>query len=104
MSSRGRQPHEEEGPRDDLPDVPHAASPARSPPYHERPGRGPAAGEWSATEVLGHLLDAEVTLGFRIRKLAAEPGGTIVAWDQEKWTVGLRHQRGDARTLFAGYA
>jgi len=54
--------------------------------------------------VLGHLLDAEVTLGFRIRKLAAEPGGTIVAWDQEKWTAGLRHQRGDARTLFAAYA
>jgi hypothetical protein len=53
---------------------------------------------------LGHLLDAEVTLGFRIRKLAAEPGGTIVAWDQEKWTAGLRHQGGDARTLFAASA
>jgi len=69
-----------------------------------RLARRPARREWSATEVLGHLLDAEVTLGFRIRKLAAEPGGTIVAWDQEKWTAGLRHQRGDARTLFAGYA
>jgi len=69
-----------------------------------RLGRRPARREWSATEVLGHLLDAEVTLAFRIRKLAAEPGGVIVAWDQEKWTDGLRHRRGDARTLLEAYA
>jgi len=65
--------------------------------------RRPARGEWSATEVLGHLLDAEVTLGFRIRKLAAEPGGAVVAWDQERWTDGLRHRRADARRLAAAY-
>ena len=69
-----------------------------------RLARRPARREWSATEVLGHLLDAEVTLAFRVRKLAAEPGGVIVAWDQEKWTDGLRHRRGDARTLLDAYA
>jgi len=68
-----------------------------------RLGRRPARGEWSVTEVLGHLLDAEVTLGFRIRKLAAEPGGPIVAWDQDRWTDGLRHRRADPRTLAAAY-
>jgi DinB superfamily len=68
-----------------------------------RLARRPAPREWSATEVLGHLLDAEVALAFRIRKLAAEPGGVIVAWDQEKWTDGLRHRRGDARTLLDAY-
>jgi hypothetical protein len=68
-----------------------------------RLGRRPRRREWSPTEVLGHLLDAEVALAFRIRKLAAEPGGPIVAWDQEKWTDGLRHQRGDARTLLDAY-
>lgn len=65
--------------------------------------RRPARGEWSATEVLGHLLDAEVTLGFRLRKLAAEPGAPIVAWDQNRWTDGLRHRRADARTLATAY-
>ena len=69
-----------------------------------RLARRPARGEWSATEVLGHLLDAEITLGFRIRKLAAEPGGVIVAWDQERWTDGLRHRRADPRPLVAAYA
>jgi uncharacterized damage-inducible protein DinB len=68
-----------------------------------RLGRRPARGEWSATEVLGHLLDAEVTLGFRIRKLAAEPGAAVVAWDQDRWTDGLRHRRADPRTLAAAY-
>lgn len=65
--------------------------------------RRPARGEWSVTEVLGHLLDAEVTLGFRIRKLAAEPGAAVVAWDQDRWTDGLRHRRADPRTLAAAY-
>jgi uncharacterized damage-inducible protein DinB len=70
----------------------------------EHLARRPARGEWSVTEVLGHLLDAEVTLGFRIRKLAAEPGAAVVAWDQDRWTDGLRHRRADPRTLAAAYA
>lgn len=66
--------------------------------------RRPARGEWSATEVIGHLLDAELTLGFRIRKAAAEPGSPMVAWDQDKWSEALRHRRGDARAMLAAYA
>jgi uncharacterized damage-inducible protein DinB len=65
--------------------------------------RRPAPREWSATQILGHLLDAEVALAFRMRKLAAEPGAAIVAWDQEKWTDGLGHHRADARTLLVAY-
>src|SRR5438309_8741405 len=122
MSSRGRQPHEEEGRAMACPmcHTPHhrlgarnitgalAAAPgafrrALARASRRRLARRPARREWSATEVLGHLLDAEVTLAFRIRKLAAEPGGAIVAWDQEKWTDGLRHHRADARTLLAAY-
>ena len=87
-----------------LASAPRALRRAVSRASPRRLGRRPARGEWSATEVLGHLLDAEVTLAFRIRKLAAEPGGVIVAWDQEKWTGGLRHQRADARTLLDAYA
>ncbi len=69
-----------------------------------RLARRPARGEWSAVEVLAHLLDAEVTLGFRIRKIAAEPGAVMVAWDQEKWTERLRHRRAGATGLLAAYA
>jgi uncharacterized damage-inducible protein DinB len=66
--------------------------------------RRPARREWSAAEVVGHLLDAEVALAFRVRKLAAEPGAVVVAWDQEKWTDGLRHRRGDARRMLGAFA
>ena len=69
-----------------------------------RLARRPARGEWSVTEVLGHLLDAEVALGFRIRKLAAEPGAPVVAWDQDRWTDSLRHRRADARRLAAAFS
>jgi uncharacterized damage-inducible protein DinB len=69
-----------------------------------RLARRPARGEWSVTEILGHLLDAEVALGFRIRKLAAEPGAPVVAWDQDRWTDSLRHRRADARRLAVAFA
>jgi hypothetical protein len=66
--------------------------------------RRPRPREWSVVEVLAHLLDGEVALGFRIRKLAAEPGAAIAAWDQETWTPGLRHRRADPRTILAAFA
>lgn len=66
--------------------------------------RRPRPREWSVVEVLAHLLDGEVALGFRIRKLAAEPGASITAWDQEKWTPGLRHRRADPRTILDAFA
>ena len=37
--------------------------------------RRPARGEWAVAEVLCHLVDAEIALAFRIRKIVAEPGG-----------------------------
>jgi uncharacterized damage-inducible protein DinB len=65
--------------------------------------RRPGPREWSVVEVLAHLLDGEIALGFRIRKLAAEPGAAIMPWDQERWTPGLRHRRADARTVLAAF-
>jgi len=65
--------------------------------------RRPARREWSVAEVLAHLLDAEVALGFRVRKIAAEPGSPIPPWDQEKWTEGLRHRRADPGQTLAAF-
>ena len=65
--------------------------------------RRPQPREWSVVEILAHLLDGEVTLGFRIRTIAAEPGGTLAAWDQDKWTPGLHHRRADRRATLAAF-
>jgi len=69
----------------------------------QRLRRRPAPREWSIVEVLAHLLDAEVTLGFRVRTAAAEPGGVLVAWDQDKWADGVLHRRADARATLAAF-
>lgn len=66
--------------------------------------RRPRPGEWTVIEILAHLLDGEVALGFRVRTLATEPGAAIVPWDQEQWTPGLRHRRADPRITLAAFA
>ena len=66
--------------------------------------RRPQPREWSVVEILAHLLDAEIALGFRVRSAAAEPGGPLVAWDQDRWTAGLHHRRAEPRTTLAAFA
>lgn len=45
----------------------------------------PAPGGWNCTEIAGHLFDAEIVFGYRIRMALAEPGRTIEAFDQDAW-------------------
>src|SRR5512143_1026736 len=49
----------------------------------------PEAKEWSVHEVLIHLADSESNAALRARKLIVEPGGTLMGYDQEKWTTAL---------------
>ena len=49
----------------------------------------PAPQEWSVHEVLVHLADSESNAALRARKLIVEPGGTLMGYDQDKWTVEL---------------
>jgi uncharacterized damage-inducible protein DinB len=65
-----------------------------------RPGRG----EWAVAEVLSHLADAEIALAFRIRKIAAEPRGPLVAWDQDRWAEGGRYRRTPLHEALATFA
>lgn len=65
-----------------------------------RPGRG----EWAVSEVLSHLADAEIALAFRLRKIAAEPRGVLVAWDQDRWADGGRYRRTPPREALATFA
>ena len=49
----------------------------------------PEPKEWSVYEVLIHLADSESNAALRARKLIAEPGGTLMGYDQDKWAVEL---------------
>lgn len=51
----------------------------------------PEPNEWSVHEILVHLADSESNAALRARKLIVEPGGLLMGYDQDKWTVELNY-------------
>ena len=49
--------------------------------------RRPAPGKWSVAEVLAHLADADMVLGYRVRLMLGQPGVPIQAFDQDAWSA-----------------
>ena len=47
--------------------------------------------EWSVHEIIIHLADSEPNAALRARKLAVEPGGTLMGYDQEVWANKLNY-------------
>lgn len=45
----------------------------------------PAPGKWSVAEIVAHLADAEIVLGWRVRAILGAPGTPIQAFDQDAW-------------------
>src|SRR5680860_993650 len=43
-------------------------------------------GKWSRRELIAHLADVEVVMGFRFRQLAAVPGVELQPIDQDVWS------------------
>jgi len=71
-------------------------------------GRRPKAGEWSANECVGHLIEAE-RRGFsgRIRQILAAPPGVpaaLVAWDPPAVAEARRDHERDEAELAAEFA
>lgn len=50
----------------------------------------PEPDEWSAEEILAHLLDAEIVYAFRNRMILAQSGSRFPAYNQDLW-IGLPH-------------
>ncbi len=51
----------------------------------------PAPTEWSVYEIIIHIADSESNAALRARKLIVEPGGAIMAYDQDKWANTLNY-------------
>lgn len=49
--------------------------------------------EWTAREVVHHLADAELTSAIRLRRLLAEDGPEIVAYDENAFARRLHYDR-----------
>jgi hypothetical protein len=55
----------------------------------------PAADKWSAGEIVAHLADAEIVIGFRLRLVLGAPGTPIVAYDQDSWVTSGHYKKRD---------
>lgn len=60
--------------------------------------RRPGPGRWSIAEILAHLADAELVVGFRLRLILAADGTPIQAYDQDAWAQTFNYSRRDPRT------
>jgi hypothetical protein len=57
----------------------------------------PAADKWSASEIVAHLGDAEIVIGFRMRLILGAPGTPIAAFDQDSWVTSGHYEKRDPR-------
>jgi DinB superfamily len=65
-------------------------------------GRRPEPGEWSVTELLGHLFDAEVAFAFRARSILGQDEPALAAYDQDAWAALPRPPFTALAAAFAG--
>jgi len=57
----------------------------------------PAPGKWSVSEILAHLADTEIVLGFRMRQILSVPATPIAAVDQDAWVTSGHYEKRDPR-------
>jgi len=65
--------------------------------------RRPAPGKWSIAEIVAHLADAELAMGWRLRNMLATPGVALAWWDQDQWAARLGYAGrpvGESAALF----
>jgi uncharacterized damage-inducible protein DinB len=55
----------------------------------------PAPEKWSVAEILAHLADTEIVVGWRIRSILAAPGTPIQAFDQDAWAAAGNYAKRD---------
>jgi hypothetical protein len=53
--------------------------------------RPEAPGKWSAADVVQHLADSELVLGFRMRMILTENRPALQGYDQDQWAGTLRY-------------
>jgi hypothetical protein len=57
----------------------------------------PAPDKWSIAEILAHLADVEIVVGWRMRSILGAPGTPIQAFDQNAWVASGHYDQRDAR-------
>jgi hypothetical protein len=58
--------------------------------------RRPAPEKWSIAEIVAHLADAELAMGWRLRNMLANPGVDLTWWDEAAWAERLGYAQQEA--------
>lgn len=65
--------------------------------------RRPAPGKWSVAEILAHLADAELVIGYRYRAVAGAPGVALQGYDQDRWAEAMAYGERPAAASLRNY-
>src|SRR5208337_5498156 len=57
----------------------------------------PAPEKWSVSEILAHLADVEIVIGWRMRSILGAPGTAVQAYDQNAWVTAGHYDKRDPR-------
>ena len=61
----------------------------------------PAPDKWSVAEILAHLADVEIVVGWRVRLILGAPGTPIQAFDQNSWVEACHYDTRSPRDSLA---
>lgn len=68
-----------------------------------RLAKRPAPSKWSVAEIIAHLADAELAMGYRIRAIAGAPGTPILGFDQDAWAAAMYYAKRPAKKSLAAF-
>jgi hypothetical protein len=57
----------------------------------------PAPDKWSVAEIVAHLADVEIAVGWRMRSILGAPGTPVQAYDQNAWVIAGHYEKRDPR-------
>jgi hypothetical protein len=63
----------------------------------------PAPGKWSVAEILAHLADGEIVVGWRMRQILGAPGITLQPFDQDVWAAAGHYDKREAHKSVAQF-
>ncbi|MBI1849294.1 MAG: DinB family protein, partial [Planctomycetes bacterium] len=63
--------------------------------------RRPAPKKWSIAEILAHLAETEIVVGWRLRQALTKSGGPVQAYDQDAWASAGRYAKRDPKASLA---
>ncbi len=64
----------------------------------------PSPSQWSAAEIVAHLAETELVLGWRYRSIAEKNGVPLQPFEQDDWAVNSRYQKSNINGMLELYS